>query len=92
MGPVQETQLLTQNEGKEISLSTYRSSNIFFPGKYGGAVERLATAVRWAPVVVRVRVDGGGGWAEREGEGEEIELWGFSICSKTLWQLREKLM
>lgn len=62
-------QLLTQNEGKKISLSTVQSI-VFFPGKYGGAVERLATAVRWVPVVVRVRVDGGGGWAERGGGGD----------------------
>lgn len=38
MGSVQET-ILTQNEGKKISLSTVQS-NVFFPGKYGGAVER----------------------------------------------------
>lgn len=45
--------------------------------------------VRWAPVVVRVRVDGGGGWAVRGGGGDR--LWGFSICSKTLWAIKREL-
>lgn len=47
-------------------------------------MERLAAAVRWAPVVVRARVDGGGGWAERGGGGGDRTMEFFNLIENSL--------